>query len=190
MRGSGRIRPLAVADVERLDRCPGCPDPDRWTSGLGAAVGAWGWCGLALSRGEETLGHLLLVPQPARDDAGLEARLLALHPAGDDPRGVVGRRLLEGAAARLRRRSVVAVEAEGHRRTGDCAHPPAALLSRRGFVVVGHHPVHPRMRLELRTTVLAPGLLAPGWRRLTELVADRPPPPEPVGFATGPGRDG
>lgn len=186
-RGRGaRLRGLRADDLGSLPGCPSCPPVRPDDQAVRSALEAWGWCGLVAVTGDRPAGHLLLTPERDADGRVL-ARVLALHPCEGTPDGdgwtssATVRRLVEGAAARLLRRRVVALEATAHRWSSTCTTPSVGLLASRGFVVVREHPLHPRMRLELDRTVPGEPVLQAAWRRLSELVRS-PPPPEPIGF--------
>ncbi|SDD37465.1 hypothetical protein [Auraticoccus monumenti] len=181
-----RLRALRGEDLTSLPGCSSCPSLQPGDPGVRAALQAWGWCGLVAVAGERPVGHLLLTPEEDQDGR-VVARVVALHPSDGTPdadgwtSSATVRRLLEGAAARLLRRRVVALEATAHRWAGSCPTPSLGVLAARGFVVVREHPLHPLMRMELDRTVPGEPVLQTVWRRLTELVRS-PPPPEPVGF--------
>ena len=61
---------------------------------------------------------------------------------------------------------------------------PTRWLETVGFVVVREHPVTPRLRMDLQSTVRWRPDLTAAWSRLTGLVA-QPAPPEPATFSRG-----
>lgn len=181
-----RLRALRADDLATLPGCSSCPPLRPEDPAVRAALGAWGWCGLVAVADERPVGHLLLTPEQD-GDGRVVARLVALHPSDGTLDGdgwtssATVRRLVEGAAARLLRRHVTALEATAHRWTGSCTTPSLGVLAARGFVVVQEHPLHPRMRMELDRTIPGEPVLQAAWRRLSELVRS-PPAPEPIGF--------
>jgi hypothetical protein len=81
--------------------------------------------------------------------------------------GGLGRMLVQGVAKDLIRRGVKAVEAFGDARwteLGHCMLPVDHLLAV-GFKTVRPHPLHPRLRLELKT--------AASWREDVEVALER-----------------
>lgn len=185
-----RLRVLRADDLATLADCPTCPLPVPGDPVVRAATEAWGWCGLVVVADEGPLAHLLLTPEQG-EDGRVVARVVALHPSDGTLDGdgwtssATVRQLVEGAAARLLRRRVVALEATAHRWSSSCTTPSVGVLTARGFVVVREHPLHPLMRMDLDRTVPGEPVLQAAWRRLSELVRS-PPPPEPVGFTSAP----
>jgi len=93
----------------------------------------------------------------------------------------IGRQLVQSAAALAARRDIRALEAVGTYRDGPSCMLPAAWLESVGFAVVRPHPLTPRLRMDLQSTVRWRPDLGAAWHRLTALVPQSTPP-EPARF--------
>jgi GNAT superfamily N-acetyltransferase len=124
----------------------------------------WGSCGRVAVVDGEVVGHLIWAPPvhvPAADGfatAPVSADAVILttaHVAPEHRGGGLGRILVQAMAKDLiKRGGVKAVEAFGDTRgrTGHCVVPADFLLAV-GFSTQRAHAVHPRMRMDLRTTL-------------------------------------
>lgn len=187
-----RIRPMTAADFASLpDPCGQCT---FWESGLRKQEWAervteqWGFCGVMAVRDGQTMGYLTLAP------AGFVPRLGAYSSNSVSPdaaalvtmrvfdgyggRGI-GRQLVQSAAALMVRRKMPALEAIGSYRATGCV-LPVSWLEFVGFAIVREHPVTPRLRMDLNSTLRWP-MLSAVWDRLAGLVR-QPAPPEPASF--------
>jgi GNAT superfamily N-acetyltransferase len=93
----------------------------------------------------------------------------------------VGRQLVQSAAAMVARRDIRALEAVGTHREGPSCMLPASWLESVGFAVVRPHPLTPRLRMDLQSTVRWRPQLGAAWQRLAALVPQTSTP-EPAGF--------
>lgn len=200
-----RIRPLTAADLPRLpEPCARCTfwqvgrnhlatpsDEDKinikleWAE---AVTRQWGHCGVQAVNDGETIGFLTMAPAayvprlgafattPVSGDAAviLSVRVLEAYRG----RGV-GKHLVQAAAALMVRRDIRALEAIGSYQRGPSCLLPGAFLEQVGFTVVRQHPVTPRFRMDLQSTLRWSDLGA-AWHKLTGLVAAPAPPPEPA----------
>jgi GNAT superfamily N-acetyltransferase len=205
-----RLRPLTAADLDGLpEACASCA---FWESGLTdlatfseqrdraqvkrawaeAVTARWGYCGvMAVSEGR-TIGYLTMAPAmyvprlsafattPVSQDAAV---LIAARVLDDFQGKGIGRQLVQAAAGMAARRDLRALEAVGTYREGPSCMLPAGWLESVGFAVVREHPVTPRLRLDLQSTVRWRADLSVVWSRLTGLVA-QPAPPEPAAFTS------
>lgn len=203
-----RVRPMTAVDLDLLpDPCARCtfwevslhdlaaPDLHRdrvqvkreWAE---AVTRRWGYCGVIATDGDALLGYATMAP------ARLVSRLSALdatHPANPDAavllstrveepyrgRGL-GRQLIQTAAGLLVRRDIRAIDAVGSYREGPSCISPVGFLERVGFAVVREHPVTPRLRMDLQTTVRWLPDLGAAWSRLTGLMPQPAAGPEPA----------
>lgn len=202
-----RLRPMTVADLARLpDPCARCtfwevslhdlaaPDLHRdraevkreWAE---AVTRRWGYCGVIALDGDELLGYATMAP------ARLVPRLTALDTAPLNPDAAVllstrvseqhrgrglGRQLVSSAAGLMVRRDIRAIEAVGTYREGPSCISPVGFLQRVGFTVVREHPVTPRLRMDLQSTARWLPDLGAAWSRLTGLMPQPAPGPEPA----------
>jgi GNAT superfamily N-acetyltransferase len=127
---------------------------------LAATTTAWGPCGLLAYVDERPVGYLVYAPPAFVPRASAfptspiasDAVLLTAARVADDHAGTgIGRLLVQSAAKDLTRRGVRAIEAYGG--AGEPCLMPAGFLEAVGFVRVRDHARHPRLRLDLRTTV-------------------------------------
>jgi GNAT superfamily N-acetyltransferase len=202
-----RLRPMTVADLALLpDPCARCtfwevslhdlaaPDLHRdraevkreWAA---AVTRRWGYCGVVALDGDELLGHATMAP------ARLVPRLAALDTAPLNPDAAVllsirveeqyrgrglGRQLVSSAAGLMVRRDIRAIEVVGTYREGPSCISPVGFLQRVGFAVVREHPVTPRLRMDLQSTARWLPDLGAAWSRLTGLMPQPAPGPEPA----------
>lgn len=190
-----RVRPLGLADLSGLPAT--CPDCDlivpagaepAWTH---ETVRAWGQCGWRLVAPVGYNGTLvteaavLVAPTESRPRAGA----LATVPTSPDAAVLVslrivsglrgeglGRRLVQASAALAARNGRRGLEAVGTRAEGSCCLLPVAWLESVGFQVTRDHPLTPRLRMDLSTTITWRTDLEAAWQRLTGLVSPTPPP--------------
>jgi GNAT superfamily N-acetyltransferase len=202
-----RLRPMTVADLALLpDPCARCtfwevslhdlaaPDLHRdraevkreWAA---AVTRRWGYCGVVALDGDELLGYATMAP------ARLVPRLAALDTAPLNPDAAVllsirveeqyrgrglGRQLVSSAAGLMVRRDIRAIEVVGTYREGPSCISPVGFLQRVGFAVVREHPVTPRLRMDLQSTARWLPDLGAAWSRLTGLMPQPAPGPEPA----------
>ncbi len=162
----------------------------------------WGSCGRVVLVDGEVVGHALWAPPvhapgavgfataPVSGDAVV---LTELHVAPEHRGGGLGRMLVQGMAKDLvGLEQVRAVEAFGHSGADDhgtCTVPTGFLLAV-GFSTHRAHPVHPRMRMDLKTTLRLREELERGLDRLLAPVKRSPRPVRPVPREDGVRRDG
>lgn len=197
-----RIERLTLDHLERLPGpCGSCVfwelDPVRragvrgheaeekaaWVS---TVLREWGSCGRVALVDDEVVGHMVWAPPvlvPGSEGfatAPISADAVILATARIDPAhrgGGLGRMLVQGMAKDLiERGGVKAVEAFGDTRgrTGHCVVPADFLLAV-GFSTHRAHPVNPRMRMDLRTTLSLREEIERGIERLLAPVT-RPSP--------------
>jgi GNAT superfamily N-acetyltransferase len=168
---------------------------DQWdrartkTEWARAVTERWGHCGVLAMDDGEVIGHLTMAP------AALVPRLgaFATTPVSQDAavvmtvrvvaeyRGVgIGRQLIQSAAALVARRDIRALEAVGSYHEGPSCMLPVGWLEAVGFTVARPHPITPRLRMNLQSTLRWKPDLGAAWNRLTDLVS-QPTPPEPRG---------
>jgi GNAT superfamily N-acetyltransferase len=99
----------------------------------------------------------------------------------------LGRQLVQSAAGLMVRRDIRAIEAVGSYREGPSCIAPAAFLQRVGFSVIRQHPVTPRLRMDLQATARWLPDLGAAWNRLTGLMPQPAPGPEPAHRRAGAG---
>ena len=160
----------------------------------------WGSCGRVAVVDGEVVGHLIWAPPvhvPAADGfatapVSADAVLLTnAHVAPEHRGGGLGRMMVQGMAKDLVRRGngIRAVEAFGDTRgrAGRCVVPADFLLAV-GFSTHRAHAVHPRMRMDLRTTLSIREELERGLESLLGAVSgkrSRPAVPQRVPHGTG-----
>ncbi|GGO88664.1 GNAT family N-acetyltransferase [Nocardioides phosphati] len=123
----------------------------------------WGACGHVLLDDDRVVAHALYVPPafapgsaglptaPVTPDA-IQLLTVRVEPAYRD--GGLGRLLVRAAAKDLVDRGFVALEAFGSSGVAPAGCVlPAGFLSAVGFRTQRVHPLHPRMRMELRSTL-------------------------------------
>ncbi|MFJ4842939.1 GNAT family N-acetyltransferase [Streptomyces sp. NPDC088746] len=147
-------------------------EKEAWIS---AVLLEWGSCGRAVYVDDVAAGFVLYAPpayvprstafptSPVSPDA--VQLMTALIVPGFQGQGL-GRVMVQTVAKDLLRRGFKAIEAFGDARWKEpaCVLPADHLLAV-GFKTVRPHPVHPRLRLELRTTL--------SWKEDVELALDR-----------------
>lgn len=203
---SRRLRPLTAADLALLpDPCSRC---SFWGDGLSdltvrgrrsdrpearwelaeAVTRQWGYCGVLAVDGDELLGYATLAPAQSVSPNGLldhlsaqpdAAVLLSTYVAEPYRRQGLGRQLIQSAAGLMVRRDVRSIEAVGSYRDDACG-CPVGFLQRVGFSVVRPHPVTPRLRMDMQSTVRWLPDLGAAWSRLTGLMPHPSPGPEPA----------
>lgn len=147
----------------------------------------WGSCGRVVSVDGVVVGHALWAPpayvpgaagfstSPVGEDA------VVLTETYVDPAhrgGGLGRLLVQGMAKDLVRAQVRAVEAFGGPGGDDTCTVPTDFLLAVGFRTARPHPVHPRMRMDLRSTLR--DLERNLGRARDRLLAPVRPQPQPV----------
>lgn len=179
---SRRIRPMTAQDLRLWSE----QDSGPVLSALDFAVAAetteeWGCCGVIAGPPGLPIGGLLLrAAETSSTTAGgsQTALLTDIYVAAEERGHGLGRQLVQSAAAELSKRDVVACEAVGHPQL------PVGFLLAVGFRIVRPHPVAPRLRLDLNTTVRWRPDLAAAWQRIAGLVPTTlpPRPAQPAGF--------
>lgn len=157
-----RIDDEEIADAEK----------DAWVSRV---LRDWGSCGRVVLVEDAPVGYLIYAPAafvpgaggfptaPVSPDAVL---LTTAYVAPEHRGGGLGRMLVQGMARDLiLRGGIKAVEAFGASSgTGQCV-VPSDFLGGVGFKTYRPHPVHPRMRMELRSALT--------WRDELEAAVER-----------------
>jgi GNAT superfamily N-acetyltransferase len=202
-----RFRPLTAENLSALpEPCARCT---FWVSSLSdlasppeqrdgqrmkldwaeSVISRWGYCGVLAVNDGETIGSLTMAPASqvprlgafATTPVSPDAAVLMGVWVDANLRGKgIGRSLVQSAAGLLVRRDIRALEAVGTYHDGPSCMVPAGWLERVGFALVRPHPVTPRFRMNLQTTVRWRPDLGAAWHRLTGLVAPQPTPPEPA----------
>lgn len=168
-----QLDPVRRARVEQLDQ------PRQRAEWVREVTELWGPPGLAILVDDEPAGYALFAPphlmpgaegfptSPASADAVVLAELwLSRHRR----RQGLGKVLVQSMAAELIRRGVVAVEVFAAAHPGTLVPPcliDAGYLERVGFREQRPHPVTPRLRMDLRSTL-------PTLERLTGAIGARP----------------
>jgi hypothetical protein len=147
-------------------------EKEAWIS---AVLLDWGSCGRVVYVDEVPAGFVLYAPpayvprstafptSPVSPDA--VQLMTALLMPGYQQQGL-GRVMVQTVAKDVLRRGFKAIEAFGDARWKEPACVlPADYLTAVGFKTVRPHPAHPRLRLELRTTL--------SWKEDVELALDR-----------------
>ncbi|KUN81803.1 MULTISPECIES: GNAT family N-acetyltransferase [Streptomyces] len=188
-----RLVPLTLDNLQDLPkRCRSCVfwelDPVRGAAALKAGTAAlekeswisavlldWGSCGRVVYVDDRPVGFVLYAPpayvprstafptSPVAPDA-VQLMTSFIMP-GYQGQGL-GRVMVQTVAKDLLRRGFKAIEAFGDARWKEpgCLLPADHLLAV-GFKTVRPHPSHPRLRLELRTTL--------SWKEDVEMALDR-----------------
>ncbi|MCX5398266.1 GNAT family N-acetyltransferase [Streptomyces sp. NBC_00102] len=188
-----RLVPLTLDNLSDLpSRCRSCVfwelDPVREDaaikadttesakeSWLSAVLLEWGSCGRLVLVDDVPVGYVLYAPPAyvprsmAFPTSPVSPDAVQLITGWIDPahqRHGLGRVMVQTVAKDLLQRGFKAIEAFGEARWKEpaCLLPADHLLAV-GFKTVRPHPVHPRLRLDLRTTL--------SWREDVELALDR-----------------
>lgn len=205
---SRRFRPLKVADLDDLpETCVRCA---FWETGLGelasppdhrngagakrewaeAVERRWGYCGVLALNDREPVGFATVSPPGlvprlgafASTPTSADAAVLLTVEVEEAYRGNgIGRQLVQSLAGLLTRRDIRALEAVGTNRPGPSCLVPTGFLEAVGFAVVRPHPLTPRLRMDLQSTVRWRPDLGAAWNRLTDLVG-QPAAPEPASY--------
>jgi GNAT superfamily N-acetyltransferase len=206
---SRRLRPLTAADLPKLpDPCARCT---FWQSGLidlaspdvgrdraeiksewaQAVTERWGYCGVQASDNGNVIGFLTMAPAVlvprlgafATTPVSSDAAVLMTVRVQEEYRGLgIGRQLVQSAASLLVRRDIRAFEAVGTYHEGPSCMLPTSWLEAVGFSIVRAHPITPRLRMDLQSTLRWKPDLGAALSRLTSLVR-QPAPPEPNGVS-------
>ncbi|MGI8457845.1 MAG: GNAT family N-acetyltransferase [Propionibacteriaceae bacterium] len=155
----------------------------------------WGHCGMLAEHEGEIVGYLTLVPAArvprqgpfATTSFGTDAAVvLGAYVVADWTRQGIGRQLIQAAAADLVGRRIAALEAVG-RPTNSVVDLggglPEGWLTAVGFRLVRAHPLAPRYRMSLSSTLRWRPDLSAAWHRIAGLVPQAAPP-EPARFGT------
>lgn len=159
-------------DPVRRDRVCAADRSEEKQTWVSTVLREWGSCGQVVLADDKPVGYVLYAPPafvagasvlptaPVTPDA---VQLSTVHVDAAYAGGGLGRLLVRAAAKDLVERDVVALEAFGDSRTGagkrEVHRPehacvvPTGFLSAVGFRTQRAHPVHPRMRMELRSTL-------------------------------------
>lgn len=194
--GSRRIRPLTVRDLDKLPQHDQTQhdqtqfDRDEtWHAWAEEVTREWGSCGVMAVNGGRVIGYLLLAPSdqlPKSSEfasgTSRDAAVVLTAYVVEEHRGHgVGRQLIQSAAATAIRRSCRALEAFGANLPGSTPFAPVSWLTAVGFEISRPHPITPKLRMELRSTVRWRVDLNALLGRITGLVT-RPAPPEPANY--------
>jgi len=178
----------SLADLATSSDRHGSQTKQEWAE---AVTRHWGYCGVAAYNDNELIGHLTMAPAmyvprlgafattPVSPDAAviLSARVV------ENWRGKgIGRQLVQSAAGLVVRRDIRALEAVGTYQEGPSCMLPTGWLEAVGFAIVRPHPITPRLRMDLQSSLRWADLGA-AWHRLAGLVSSSPPAPEPASYA-------
>jgi GNAT superfamily N-acetyltransferase len=188
-----RLAPLTLDNLQDLpSRCRACVfwelDPVRGQAAVKGGSSAaekeawissvlldWGSCGRVVYVDDKPVGFVLYAPpayvprstafptSPVSPDA---VQLMTAFILPEYQGQGLGRVMVQTVAKDLLRRNFKAIEAFGDARWQEpaCLLPADHLLAV-GFKTVRSHPTHPRMRLDLRTTL--------SWKEDVEMALDR-----------------
>jgi GNAT superfamily N-acetyltransferase len=206
--GSRRLRPLTAADLSTLpEPCVRCTFWEADLSDLAspadhrdrpqvkaewaeAVTSHWGYCGVLALNEDTPIGHLCMAPAQyvprlgafATTPVSPDAAVILSARVAEEFRGKgIGRQLVQSAAGLVVRRDIRALEAVGTYHDGPSCMLPVGWLEAVGFAVVRPHPITPRLRMDLQSTLPWPNLGA-AWHRLAGLVKS-PATPEPASYA-------
>ena len=204
--GSRRFRPMVSTDLASLpEPCARCTFWEASLTDLTApaehldrkALKAdwahtvtrhWGYCGVVAVQDDMVIAHLSMAPAryvprlaafattPVSQDAAV---IMSGHVAEDFRGKGIGRQLVQSAAALLVRRDIRAIEVVGTYTDGPSCMLPTGWLEAVGFQVVRPHPITPRLRMDLQSTLRWRPDLGAAWNRLTGLVAQPGGAPSP-----------
>jgi GNAT superfamily N-acetyltransferase len=206
--GSRRIRPMTAADLSALpEPCGRCAFWESSLIDLAAPADHqnrpqvkedwakevtrhWGYCGVLALHEDRVIGHLSMAPARyvprlgsfATTPVSPDAAVIMSARVVEEWRGKgIGRQLMSSAAGLVVRRDIRALEAVGTYTDGPSCMLPTGWLESVGFVVVRPHPVTPRLRMDLQSSLRWADLGA-AWHRLAGLVRS-PATPEPASYA-------
>lgn len=138
---------LTASELSALE-CPYCGrQVAATTDWVQAAVAAWGFCAIRVTRGDEVAGVLALAPGDRPD----EARIKMLWVRPESSGYGLGRQLVQAAAAELMRRRMRLLLASGSEAALTCTAPPRDFLLEVGFTRRADQRLY---RLDLRQAVL------------------------------------
>lgn len=153
---------LDLVSRDRIATEERAAEKEAWVSGV---LREWGGCGQVVLVDDQPVGFAIYAPPAflpgasALPTAPVSPDAVQLTTVYVDPAhagGGLGRMLVQAMARDLvKRGAAAAVEAIGDTRSrphGHCV-VPAGFLSAVGFKTQRAHPTHPRMRMELRTTL-------------------------------------
>ncbi|KRF20553.1 GCN5 family acetyltransferase [Nocardioides sp. Soil797] len=184
---------------QRLDHDESGQQKEAW---LSEVLREWGSCGRVAMVDNEAVGHVIWAParylpgannfptSPVSPDA------LLLATAYVDPRWRrrgIGRLLIQGLAKDLIRRDEVhAVEAFADTRRRSIGHcvVPQGFLAAVGFKTHRAHPIHPRMRMEIRSILTWKDEVELAVERILGVVRPKSPAPEAAPGGLPPARGG
>ncbi len=155
-----------------------------------AVTDQWGYCGVLALQDDTPIGHLCMAPAQyvprlgafATTPVSPDAAVILSARVAEEFRGKgIGRQLVQSAAGLVVRRDIRALEAVGTYHDGPSCMLPTAWLESVGFAIVRPHPVTPRLRMDLQTTLRWRPDLGAAWQRLAGLVPQTVPP-EPAAF--------
>ena len=152
--------------------CPYCGR--TWSDDLPWVADAqrhWGWCGVRLLDGDQTVGVVLLAPD------GSEATVMAAWVTPDRVYQGAGKRLVQAVCAGLVGRKVHVIVAHGAATTPTCVALPRPFLRRVGFVRMDDRRL---WRLDVDAAVVEPPSALDVLGRLVGSL--RPIRPEPAVF--------
>jgi len=208
--GTRRLRPMTAADLPLLpEPCARCTfweasltdlaaPPEHLdrrsikTEWAEAVTQHLGYCGVLACQDDMVIGHLSLAPAmyvprlgafattPVSPDAAV---IMSAHIVEEHRGRGIGRQLMQSAASLVIRRDIRALEAIGTYTDGPSCMLPTGWLEAVGFQVIRPHPITPRLRMNLQTTVRWRPDLGAAWSRLTGLVAQPGGAPEPAAYA-------
>jgi GNAT superfamily N-acetyltransferase len=179
------LDPVRRARIHDPDTAAG--EKDAWVSEV---LREWGSCGRVVLVEDRPVGYLIYAPSafvpgaaafptaPVSSDAVL---LTTAYVVPEHRGGGLGRMLVQGMARDLiRRGGIRAVEAFGDsRRKGHCV-VAGDFLSSVGFKTHRPHPVHPRMRMDLRSALTWRDELEGAVERLLGVVRPGAKTPNPA----------
>ena len=169
-----------IADPKQIPQDEAQLEKEAW---LSATLLEWGSCGKIAYVAGVPAGYALFAPPgfvpraaafPTSPVSGDAVLLMVAKVLPEWSSSGIGRMLAQAVAAELLPRGVKAIEAFGS--TGDGSRGcllPADYLRSVGFKTVRPHPIYPRLRMELKSTV--------SWRYDVEYALEKI-------FGTGPAR--
>ncbi|QIX28506.1 GNAT family N-acetyltransferase [Nocardioides sp. JQ2195] len=184
---------------QRLDDDESVEQKQAW---LSEVLRDWGSCGRVALVDDEPVGHVVWAPTryvPGASNfptAPVSPDAVLLTTAYVDPewRGHgIGRLLIQGLAKDLiKRGDVQAVEAFASTRSGPFGHcvVPQGFLASVGFKTHRTHPVHPRMRMEIRSMLTWKDEVELAIERVLGVVRPKSPAPKAAPGGLPPARSG